>query len=134
MSARFEQIHSNPSTTGEQPVSPVVRQVLQAIHNAAYKSELGRRGYFGGATLARKVREGVINLDEMAIISNARDTRKTELSASADTIPAEVPEPTDQTAIAQQEWSPTDILDRMPAREFDARERAAGEHLDRRGA
>ncbi len=109
------------------PVSPRAQELIHQVNTARYKSEVRK---LGGVGLFSEVRAGAITHSELEIINDER-AAKLQLLTPPETRVVEVAESV--VAEAADSWSPTAILDTLPpAREdFDGRERAAGEHLDR---
>lgn len=105
----------------ELPVSDRAAALIHAINVAHFPSQLRR---IGGSQLIG------LSAVELDIIRDEKAARQKQLMvASSEEPPVEVLEASAPSEAAQ--WSPTGILDAMPEREYDARERAAGEHLDR---
>lgn len=117
----------------ELPLSPVAQERVAQVAATPYKGQLRK---LGGLSLFEDVRAGNITLAEHDIIRGELAAREKILSVSPDQLPMEVPDSPATLGLTQSaaEWSPTAILATLPpadAREFDARERAAGEYLDR---
>lgn len=113
-------------TIEDLPVSPRAQELISEVASTGYRSQLRK---FGRAPLLRELLQGGITQDEYDIVVGEREARRQILTAPTNQIPPEVPEsPTTIPA----EWSPTGILSKIPPRELDVRELAAGEHLDRK--
>lgn len=105
------------------PLSPGAQELMHGIYRAPYKSTV--RKLLDGAGLFNAVRTGKIDAREVEIIQ-AEGYAKQKLLTATPTIPEAAPE----SFIDDDGWSPTAKLADMPEREYDARERAAGEHLE----
>lgn len=118
-------MNSNP-VLEELPVSPAARERIAEIAKTPYKGQLRK---LGGLSLFQEVHAGNITVAEQEIILDEIAAREQILSVSPNQPPAETPEPPHDP-----EWSPTAILATLPPaeeRQFDPRERAAGEYIDR---
>lgn len=101
------------------PVGPRAQELIHQVAHTSYASGLRK---LGGTSLFREFRTGQISIDEYDIVKGEIDARKKLLTT-----------PAGRTALAQaaQVSEAPELPFEAPPREYDARERAAGEHLDR---
>ena len=119
--------HNTMHPSEQSQLSPAAQEVLTGIAEVRNRSDL--RNYSGRVAFGL-LRRKEITLSEFEMITNTRAERFTQMTISGEqAIPQDIPE---SPVFATPEWSPTAILHTMPqTHEFDARERAAGEYLDR---
>lgn len=121
--------HNHAEYPVEDPVeSPAAQAMIHDIVQVRNRSELRK---LGGAHLGRMLISKQITPAEHQILSDELVARRKSLTMSSGIEPPmELPH---DPALPGHPWSPTSVLDKMSPspREFDARERAAGEHLDR---
>lgn len=119
---------SNEVIHEELPVSPFAQEVIHNIRATRFRPDLRD---FTGNKLFSNIREGNVSPVEADRIRDEAAAKYKVLSLPKDSVTLELPEAAQPQPEEPEAWSPTDILDKIPTREYDVRERAAGEHLDR---
>jgi hypothetical protein len=110
----------------ELPVSDRAAELIHAVNGVHFASQLRK---IDSRKLFQDVRRGAISMSERDIIIAEKEARRKQLVVSSEQPPETLPEIV--VPAPEGTWSPTQTLEAIPPREYDARERAAGEHLDR---
>jgi hypothetical protein len=107
-----------PNQAPKPALSQAANEMLGRIASATRRSDV--RGL--NPDLFHMVREGMISPDEMGMIQEAARDKQADLTYTPPTPPEEVP--VSESIPTEEPWSPSGVLDNMPAeRELDWRER-----------
>jgi hypothetical protein len=110
------------------PVIPRVEGLIHGIRTAKYRSNL--KGV--PLEVARAVQKRQLTGAEAEVVFDELNARKQSLTAPNNVPPPQGP-PEAVTSPAEEAWSPTAILDKIPTYELSPQDRAAGEAVRRPG-